>query len=162
MSNQSEVQALIEKMETAVDTVINAAEQFTPEQWQTIVPEEERSVGTVVHHIAYSIRPVADWVVDVAQGRELPPFTREALHQYNADHAGKNANPDQAATIALLREQKANLAQKVGSLNDEEIVRSVPFVLVGQDVSGQKMVEWFTINHCHNHLKTIQEALGRA
>jgi hypothetical protein len=163
MGEQSEVKSLVERLETAVSTVISTARQLTAEQWQTIVPEEERSVGTVIHHIAFSIEPVANWVLDVAHGRGLPPFSREALHRFNADHAEKNANPDQATTIALMQHQLSDATQKINSLSDEELTRTLPFELIGgQEISGQKMVEWFTINHCHNHLKTIQEALGMA
>ncbi len=160
MSSQDEVKALVEKLETAVDTVITAAEQFTDEQWQTDIPDEGGSVGMVTHHIASGIAPIMDWAMKVAQGEELPPFTREALHQYNANHAQKHANPNQAETIVLLRENKAAAAQRLNSLNDAHLSQALPFALAdGQEISTQQMVEWFIINHCHNHLKNIKEAL---
>ena len=163
MSEQSTVKALVSDLETAVDTVITTAEQLTAEQWQTDIPDEGGSVGMVTHHIAAGIAPVMDWAMKVARGEELPPFTREALHQYNAQHAAKYANPDKAETIAILHEQKAAAAQNLNNLQDTQLSQALSFALAGgQEISTQQMVEWFIINHCHNHLKNIKEALGMA
>jgi hypothetical protein len=161
VSNQNEVKALVERLETAVESVITFAEQCTAEQWQTDIPDEGGSVGMVTHHVATAIAPVMGWVMDAAHGRELPPFTREALHQHNTHHAQKHASPDQATTIATLRQEKTAALQKLNDLTDAQLAQPASFALVGeQEITGQKMVEWFAINHCHNHLKSIKGALG--
>jgi hypothetical protein len=161
VSNQNEVKALVERLETAVDSVIAFVEECTDEQWQTDIPDQGGSVGMVTHHIATTIAPVMGWVMDAAHGREMPPFTREALHQHNARHAQKHANPDQTATLAILHEQKAAATQKLNDLTDAQLTQPATFALAGdQPITAQKMVEWFAVNHCHNHLKSIKSALG--
>ncbi len=161
MSEQDNVKTLVEQLETAVNAVISFAEQCTAEQWQTDIPEEGGTVGMVTHHVAFGIAPVMGWAVAAATGGELPELTRDGLHAYNAQHAQKHASPDLAATIAALHEQKAAAIQKLHELNDEQLARPTTFALVGeQEISGQQMVEWFLINHCHNHLKSIKDALA--
>jgi hypothetical protein len=160
MSNQETVKTLIEQLETAVNAVITFAEQCTDEQWQTDIPEEGGTVGMVTHHVAFGIAPVMGWATAAATGGELPALTRDRLHQYNAQHAQQHASPNQAATIATLHEQKAAAIQKLNDLNDEQLAQPTTFALVGeQEITGQQMVEWFLINHCHNHLKNIKETL---
>jgi hypothetical protein len=161
VSNQNEVKALVERLETAVESVITFAEQCTAEQWQTDIPDEGGTVGMVIHHVAFGIAPVMGWVMAAVEGGEMPTLTRERLHQYNAQHAQKHARPDRAATIATLLEQKEATSQTLNELTNDQLTKPTTFALVGeQEITGQKMVEWFLINHCHNHLKSIKGTLG--
>lgn len=96
------VAELVAEVEAVHTDVVETARGCTAEQWEMVVPDEERSVGVVFHHIAVIYPLVADWAQKVANGEALPPLTFDAIHAMNHQHAEENADASQADTVALL------------------------------------------------------------
>lgn len=163
LSKQSQVEELASRLEAAYMAVIATAEKCTGEQWQMTVAGEERPVGVVFHHMAYSIRPATAWAMAVTAGNALPAVTREMVNEFNAQHAAEHAMAGQADTIALLRENGSKAIAKLRALSDEQLAMTAPFVLIGgNEIRTDQIMEWFILNHCHNHLGAIEKTLAEA
>jgi hypothetical protein len=162
--NTTRGQALATRLEEATETLIAQVESCSEAQWRASAPNEERSVGTMVHHIAVEAPIVAGWGAQVGNG-EIPPITMEIVHAENAAHAAEHASPDKAETLALLRRNTAIAADTLRDLSDAQLDRTVPLPLLGgQPFSAQMIIELVLIGHIqgypHSHLPNIEAALA--
>lgn len=161
VEEQHKVMSLAAQVEAVGEMVARAAADCTPEQWQTTMLEENRTVGVVFDHIADVFPYVTDWAVTLGMGRDLPPVTRDSVNRHNDERAEKKVGVSKADTLALLRQNTSAAAGQLRSLTDEQLERKAPFKLIGgKEISGLQLVEWFLINHANNHLKEIEEALN--
>jgi hypothetical protein len=156
-------QVLATRLEEATNTLLAQVEPCSEAQWCASAPNEDRSVGTMVHHIAIQAPVVAGWGAQVGQG-EIPPVTMEIVHAENATHAAAHASPDKAETLALLRRNTAIAVDILRGLSDAQLDRTVPLPLVGgQPFSAQMVIEMVLIGHIqgypHSHLPNIEAAL---
>lgn len=150
--------AQVEEAATATTAVI---EKCSEANWKTAVPEEERTVGVVLHHIAYAIPFVVAWACKLAQGEGAPAISYEDIHGLNHQHAKAQANVDKATTLALLHTNAQAAQEQLSQLTDADLQVAATFPLIGgQAITTQQMVQWFLVNHAHNHLATIHKALG--
>jgi hypothetical protein len=163
--NTTRGQALATRLEETTDSLIAQIEPCSEAQWRASAPNEDRSVGTMVHHIAVQAPIVAGWGAQVGNG-EIPSVTMEIVHADNAAHAAEHANPDKAETLALLRRNTAIAADMLRGLSDAQLEQAVPLPLLGgQPVSAQMIIEMVLIGHIqgypHSHLPNIETALAR-
>jgi hypothetical protein len=161
--NTTRGQALATRLEEATDILIARIEPCSEVQWSASTPNEDRSVGTMVHHIAVQAPIVAGWGAQVGN-REIPPVTMEMVHADNAAHAAAHASPDKAETLALLRRNTAIAANILRGLSDAQLEQTVPLPLLGgQPFSAQMIFEMVLIGHIqgypHSHLPNIETAL---
>jgi hypothetical protein len=144
---------------TAATTAV--IEKCSAADWETAVADEERPVGVVLHHIAYSYPFVVDWACQLARGEGAPAVSYDDVHALNHHHAEAQATVDKAGTLALLKANTVAAKEKVGALSDTDLQTSAPLPLIGgQEISVQQMVQWFLINHAHNHIEAITKTLG--
>jgi hypothetical protein len=79
--------------------------------------DENRPIGTIVHHVASSHLRTIDNLPLMAAGEPMPrPQPGSA-----ARHATEHAEPDQAETIALLEDSARRLADLIRGLSDEQL-----------------------------------------
>lgn len=157
------VEELIKQIKKAMQATQSVIVNCTDEQWGAGVQDEEgaRTVGVICHHIVYAIPFVVEWAVQLAQGEGSPTITYDDVHALNHQHAEAQAAVDQATTLALLQTNLAMAQEKLGVLSDADLQKAAPFQLIGgQLISVQQMVQWFMINHAHNHIETIMKTTG--
>jgi hypothetical protein len=153
-----QLQAQVEEAAAATTAVI---EKCSAEAWAAAVPEEERTAGVVLHHIAYAIPFVVDWACDLAHGAGAPAIGFDDIHAMNHQHAEAQAGVDPAATLALLQTNARAAQEQLGRLSDADLQVAAPFALLdGQEITAQQMVQWFLVNHAHNHLQAVHNAVG--
>ena len=156
------VEQLLAQVEAATAATRAAIEKCTEAQWKTQVEEEGRTAGVVLHHIAYAFPFVVRWALGVARGEGAPAVTYDDVHALNHQHAAAQADVDSATTLALLESNAAAAREALGQLTDTDLQTSAPFALIGGNpVTTQQMVQWFLVNHAHNHLGSIDETLNR-
>jgi hypothetical protein len=97
----------------------------------------------------------------LAWGEGVPTLSYDDVHVLNHQHAEAQANVDPAATLALLKSNAQAAQAQIGQLSDADLQVSTPFPLIGgQPISVQQMVQWFLVNHAHNHIAAIHKTLG--
>jgi hypothetical protein len=155
------VAQLLAQVEEATAATTAVIEKCRDEAWQTAVAEEERTVGVVLHHIAYAYPFVVDWACQLARGEGAPAVTYDDVHALNHQHAEAQTNVDPAATLALLKTNTKAAQAQLGQLTDADLQVSESLSLIGgQPISVQQMVQWFLVNHAHNHITAIHKTLG--
>lgn len=162
MSNQDvlTIEQLLNQLEAATAATTAVIQNCSDEGWQTAVSEEERTVGVICHHIAYAYPFVVDWACQLANGEGAPAVSYDDVHALNHQHAEAQADVDKAATLDLLEANTAVAKEKLGALSDAELQVGAPFPLIGgQPITVQQMVQWFLINHAHNHIETVKNSL---
>jgi hypothetical protein len=146
----------------ATDALIARVESCSEAQWRASVPNEGRSVGTMVHHTAIQAPIVVGWGAQVGNG-EIPSVTMEMVHADNAAHAAAHTSPVKAETLDLLRRNTAIAAEILRGLSGEQLDRTVRLPLLGgQPFSAQLIIELVLIGHIqgypHSHLPNIEAA----
>ncbi len=155
------VKQLLAQVEEAVAATTAVIQKCSEEAWGTAVPEEERTVGVVLHHIAYAIPFVVEWASNLAQGEGAPAISYDDIHGMNHQHAEAQANVGKATTLALLQSNAQAAQAQLSQLTDADLQVSATFPLIGgQAISTQQMVQWFLVNHAHNHLEVIHNTIG--
>lgn len=153
----------ISRFEAVTGDVLAAIDACTEEQWQMPMADQDRTVGVVFHHIAWSHPFVTEWAVRVARGEGLPPMSMADIHKTNAQHARDAAGVSAEATRTLLLENAQIVRSKLEALEDADLVKSAAasFMESGQ-ITTQQIVDYFLIGHAHGHLQEIQETLNAA
>lgn len=155
------VEQLLAQVEEATAVVTAVIEKCSEKDWGTAVPEEERTVGVVLHHIAYAIPLVVEWACNLAKGEGAPAISLDDIHAFNHQHADAQANVDSATTLTLLQTNAQAAQTQLGQLTDFDLQVAANFPLMGdQDITAQQMVQWFLVNHAHNHLAAIHTTIG--
>ncbi len=117
---------------------------------------ETRQVGVVAHHVGDWLPLMSERVRRMATGEELPPLTPADIGAINAKHAAANPRPDQAATVALIRDYGGLAAEVVAGLTDESLDRETPAGL-----TPERIVRLVIIGHVTGHEASIRATVGR-
>jgi hypothetical protein len=112
--------------------------------------DENRPVGTIVHHVAMGYRRSVEGLRMLTAGEQLPAPSRGTA----ARHAAEHAEPDQAGTVALLEEGAAAVAAGIRALTDEQLDADVTTFLGSGPLS--EVIERAIIFHPVWHLSSIR------
>ncbi|CAN5508432.1 hypothetical protein BH10CHL1_BH10CHL1_49310 [soil metagenome] len=104
------VETLATRLEQGAAKLAAYAESLNSQQWATLVAQEERSVGVLVHHVATMYPLETQLAQAIASGQAVTGVTWEAVADINAKHADDHADPDRTATLTLLRQNSAAAA----------------------------------------------------
>ena len=159
MSYRSEL--LADRIEEGAEALASFAEGLSEAQWQTPVSAtDRRSIAVVTHHVASFYAVEIELARAIASGHAVKNVTPEVINQINAHHARELLNPNQAATIDLLRRNSRAAAAKVREFTDEQPDRAAPFSLsFGAPVTAQFVIEDHALRHSWHHLARIRAAL---
>jgi uncharacterized damage-inducible protein DinB len=152
-------QALAEQFEQANHEAIATVEGCSDEQWRRHVESENRSVGVVMHHVAIAHPVIAAWVTAAARGQDVG-VERGRIDQFNAQHAREQATCTKAETLDLLRRNGRAAARVVWDLDDSQLDSSSTVISGMPPMTAQQVIERILIDHVHDHLSTIQTAIG--
>ena len=153
---------LARRFSAANDELIALLEQATPELWRQRTQDEGelRSVGVIAHHVAGGHTRIAQRVEAFARGRPVPARHPELFDERNAQHARENPDPDQRATINLLRERGAEVASLIANLTDDELDRTSTEDPGAPLMTTAEVIEQRQIDHVRGHLATIKTVLA--
>jgi hypothetical protein len=132
--------------------------------WRADCPQEGRSVGVVIGHIAEGHLIIGEIVRAIAAGRPLPVQAHRSVEQgaaVNARQARRLATRTRDQTLHTLRANTERMARFIDRLSDEDLQREV----VG--FSGLTLadeIERGLIGHLRVHARAVRLALikGRA
>jgi hypothetical protein len=153
-------QALAERFEKVNGDVMAFVEGCDDVAWQTMVPEEERTVGVVAHHVASAYSAVNGWITSLAADQPVE-ITMEQIHQLNERHKARFAHPERTQVTELLRRDGAALAQTVRELDDQELDAKAHFGPANRPLRAAQVAEYVLISHPTDHLANMRKALGR-
>lgn len=153
--------ALAERLERGVSALSTFAGALTTAEWKARVPNDGRSVGVVIHHVA-SVFPTEIHLAQIlASGTPVTGVTMSDIHTANGAHARDNADVTQDEALRLLKRNGEAAAVVIRSLTDEQLDRAAPVSLYEDaPLTTQFMLEDHAVRHSYHHLALLRLALG--
>lgn len=154
--------ALAERIQQGAQALAALAEDLSDSEWLTFVPDEGRSVGVLVHHVASMYPAEVDLARSLASGKPIEGVTPEIVDQMNAEHAEAHATVSQQETLELLRRNSQAAADAIRQFSDEELDQAAPISLnADAPLTAQFFIEDHALRHSFHHLAGIRAALDR-
>ena len=152
--------ALAERIEQGAQGLATFAEGLSDAEWQTVVPNDQRTVGVLVHHVA-TVYPIeVDLARVLASGKAIEGVTWDVIDNMNAEHAQQHPTLSKEETVQLLRENSKVAADRVREFTDEELDRAATVSLNGDaPLTAQYFIEDHALRHSFHHLANIRAAL---
>lgn len=161
-STSNRADALAGRIEQGAQALADFVGSLSEAEWQMIVPEDERTVGTLVHHVASAYPLEIDLAYGIAAGQAIAGVTWAAVAQMNAQHAQQHSASSKQDTLALLRQNSKLAAERVRQLRDEQLDGAAPVSLnANAPLTVQFFIEDHALRHSFHHLANIRNALGR-
>jgi len=153
--------ALAARLEQGARALDALATLLTESQWQTSIPQDGRTIGVVVHHVA-SMYPLEIQLAQLlATGQPITDVTAQVVDEINAKHAQANSRVTKQETLDLLRRNSAAAAAAIRALSDEELDRAAPVSLYASaPLTCQFFLEDHPVRHSYHHLAKIRAALA--
>ena len=153
--------ALASRLEQGVQELVEFAQGLSPAEWQTICPNEKRSVGVLVHHVASAFPVEVDLIQQLASGKAIEGVSWDMVDQMNAEHADAQANCSKTETLALLQKNSAAAATAIRALSDAQLDKAAPISLNWDTpLTTQFFIEDHPVSHSFAHLDSIRAALN--
>jgi hypothetical protein len=155
-------EALARQFAEANNELIALLAQATSQEWRqrTVDEGELRRVGVIADHVAPAHPRIAQRVEAFAHGRPVPARHPELFDERNAQHARDNPEPDQRATLDLLREHGAAAVDLIAGLSDVELERTASEDPGAPRMTTAQVIEQRQIGHVRSHLAAIKTVLG--
>jgi hypothetical protein len=153
------VSELVADFEAANEEAVEFVRSCSPEEWATIVPGEDWTVGVVIHHFADSYPILCHWIEDTVDGSGVPPETD--MDAVNAKHAADWASVTPEETVDLLEINGASTAAIIISLDAADLDRTAPFGPAGGQHMSVERLAALPALHTRQHLGHAKEAIGR-
>lgn len=159
MSKRAE--ALAQRVAQGHQELAAFVEGCSEEDWQTYSPDEGRSVGVLVHHVANVLPVEIDLVKVLASGQAITGVTMEMVDQMNAEHADEVAHCSKEETLELLKRNSELAVAAIRELGDEELDRAAPVSLHSDaPLTAQYFIEAHPLGHSFHHLASVRAAIG--
>ena len=83
----SRANTLADRLEKGANQLLAFAEGLSKAEWQTLCPNEKRSIGVLVHHVASAYLVEVDLIQGLASGKAIEGVSWDMVDQMNAEHA---------------------------------------------------------------------------
>ena len=153
--------ALADRLEQGAQALASFAASLTDAQWTTRCMPDGRTVGVIVHHVAF-VYPIEIEIAQIiASGKPMTGLTMDDVHALNAKHAVDNAAVTKEAAIEALRANSAVAAAAIRALSDEQLRQAAPASLYADaPVTCQFVLEDHAVRHSYHHLVRLRRTVG--
>lgn len=153
---------LAERIEEGANSLAAYIEAFSEEEWNTIIPNEKRSVGTLAHHVASMYPAEVDLTLQLASGKPITDLTFDDIDDINAEHAVEHAIVPKEDTIQILLESSKTAAEKIRQLSDFQLDTAAEVSLnYDAPLTAQFFIEDHALRHSFQHLESIKKYLKK-
>ena len=153
--------ALADRLEQGARALAAFAASLTDAQWKTRCMPDGRTVGVIVHHVAF-VYPIEIQIAQtIASGKPLTGLTMDDVHALNAKHAVDKAAVTKEEAIEALRTNSAAAAGAIRALSDEQLALAAPASLYADaPVTCQFVLEDHAVRHSYHHLARLTRAVA--
>jgi hypothetical protein len=156
MNMSTRANKLADRLEKGANRLLAFSEGLSQSDWEAICPNEKRSVGVLVHHVASAYLVEVDLIQALADGKAIEGVTWDMVDQMNSEHADTQVNCSKSDTQELLKHNSAFAADAVRALSDEQLDKAAPISLNwGAPLTTQYFIEEHPISHSYAHLVSI-------
>jgi len=149
--------ALAAEFEAVNREFISGVERISDDQWRTMVPGDDWTVGVAAHHVVDCYGLIVGWVKDLARG-DVAPYDHDTMDATNTEHARVHAECTRAATVARAAREVPEIARYVAGLTDSELDTAGTFN--GNPRTAEQMIRRVLIGHTQEHMGRVRSALA--
>jgi len=154
--------ALARRVEEGAAALADFAEKLSDAEWRAPVPNDGRTVGVLVHHVANMYPLEINLAKQLASGSRIEGVTWAAVAEVNAKHAQDHRAVTKTEALDLLRQNSKTAADAVRAFTDDELDRAAPVSLNGDaPLTAQFFIEDHALRHSFHHLARIRAALDK-
>jgi hypothetical protein len=148
------------RLEQGAAALADFASSLTDAQWQARTPNDGRTIGVIVHHVA-SVYPIEIQLAQaLADGKPITGVTAEVINGMNAGHAREFDAVTKEAALDLLRRNSADAAAAIRALSDEGLDNGAPVSLYSDaPLTCQFLLEDHAVRHSYHHLARLRAAV---
>jgi hypothetical protein len=163
MTNSStRANALAERLLLGANTLATFAEGLSDSEWRKPVLGDGRTIGVVIHHVAYVYPLEIELAKVLASGKPITEATMDGINQMNAEHAQEFANVNKQEAIALLRQNSKIAADSVRTFTDAELDQSATVSLnANAPLTAQFFIEDHALRHSFHHFNAIKKTIKK-
>lgn len=155
-------ESLADRIEQGARALADFAETLTAAEWQIVVPDERRTVGVLIHHVASVYPGEVRLVETVAAGKAVSGATWDAVAGMNARHAEEHAGAGKDETLVLLRQNSKAASVRVREFTDAQLDTAASVSLnAAAPLTAQFLIEDHALRHSFHHLGGIRAMLNR-
>jgi hypothetical protein len=159
-SSSRRAEELAAEYETKHAAFVAFIETLTDEQWLTFVPNEERTVASLAHHVAWGYRVEMVPFHRMALGESPEPWTLRELEVVNAELGPEYAECDRHETLVLLNQTATETAALIRSLTDQQLARRGTYIYEMGEDSVENLIQRILPGHIEMHSRSIRDSLG--
>jgi hypothetical protein len=153
---------LADQLDSVHRDVVAFCESLSDDDWQAIVPNEQRTVGVLFQHIAVAYTAESALIRAIIAGQPLPEIynDRELLDEVNARDAVDLLPGTQADTLKSLDRHARRASRFIRSLSDDDLAASAEIgIFGGRRWTVEELIEQIVLGHPRVHVESIRAAL---
>ncbi len=157
------IDELVDQFEAIHREVVAFCESLTDTDWTTIVPNEERTVGVLIQHIAIGYTAESALIRAIVAGQPLPAIytDRALLDEANAGNAVDLLPGTKDDALRSLDRHARRTARYLRSLSDEDLAKAQEIGLFGgASWTVEELISRIILGHPQSHLTSIRAALA--
>lgn len=153
---QSTQSPLATLLQATADEMEQMAEALDDIQWNAFVETEQRTIGQLIHHIAWMWEAESAVFRSIANGATSSGWTQDWLDAQNAEQARLSATMSRESIMRFYRESRDLAIAFIASLSPAELAR------IGTHMPGEPertVAGWIDaclIGHPREHLAQIE------
>ena len=152
-SIQTPLAALLQAIAAEMERMAEALDDV---QWNAFVETEQRTVGQLIHHIAWAWQAESAAFQSIAEGATASGWTQEWLDGQNAEQARASAAMSRPAIMRFYRESRDLALDFIERLSPGELQRTGTHMPGEPERTVAGWIEACLIGHPREHLVEIQ------
>ena len=160
---EQRVAGLADQFEAVHREVVTFCQALSSSDWETYVPNEERTVGVLIQHIAIGYGAEAGLIRAIVNGQPLPAIyaSWDALNAMNARDAVALRSGTQAEALQLLDLHASETSQFLRTLTDDDLGKSQPLgIRDGELWTVERVIRTIVLGHPRWHMASIRSTLA--
>lgn len=154
---------LADQFETVHREVVEFCEALSSSDWETFVPNEERTVGVLMQHIAFGYTAEAALIDAIVRNQPLPQIynDRAILNEVNARDAVDLLAGTKDDALKALDRHARRTARFLRQISDDDLAKAESIGLFGgARWTVEELISRIVLGHPRSHLTSIREALA--
>ena len=154
--------ALAERLERGAVELTRFAEALTDAEWRTPTPQDGRTVGVIVHHVATMYPLEIELALQLARREPIVGVTWTEVAKINAAHAAEFEQVSKRDALELLARNSADAALAIRQMTEEQLNGAASVSLYADaPLTCQFFLEDHAVRHSYHHLRRLRAAVGQ-
>lgn len=152
---------LADEFDAVHRSVVTFCESLTDDEWQTVIPNEERTAGVLMQHIAHAYTAESALLRAIISGQPLPAIynDRQRLNEANARDAVELLSVTKADALRALDRHARRASRFIRSLSDDDLDASAEVGILGGRWTVEELFRKIVLGNPMIHMESIRAVI---